>query len=74
MELAQEFRKFDLSSPWETFPAFKGTISNINVYVSQLLKLCRFKKPFRVQVLLSRVLRLIPERNEELLSVLQSYN
>lgn len=23
VELAQEFRKFDLSSPWETFPAFR---------------------------------------------------
>ena len=24
VELAQEFRKFDLSSPWETFPNFKA--------------------------------------------------
>ena len=23
LELAQEFRKFDLSSPWETFPAHR---------------------------------------------------
>lgn len=22
-ELAQEFRKFDLDTPWETFPAFR---------------------------------------------------
>ncbi|RCN28313.1 hypothetical protein ANCCAN_25945 [Ancylostoma caninum] len=24
-ELAQEFRKFDLETPWETFPAFRDT-------------------------------------------------
>ncbi len=24
-ELAQEFRKFDLETPWEAFPAFRGT-------------------------------------------------
>lgn len=24
VELAQEFRKFDLSSPWETFPNFRA--------------------------------------------------
>lgn len=24
LELAQEFRKFDLQTPWETFPAFRG--------------------------------------------------
>jgi len=24
-ELAQEFRKFDLDTPWETFPAFRGS-------------------------------------------------
>jgi len=24
-ELAQEFRKFDLETPWETFPAFRGS-------------------------------------------------
>lgn len=23
VELAQEFRKFDLNSPWETFPAYR---------------------------------------------------
>jgi NADH dehydrogenase (ubiquinone) Fe-S protein 3 len=23
-ELAQEFRKFDLDTPWETFPAFRN--------------------------------------------------
>uniref|UniRef100_A0A4Y7LM39 NADH dehydrogenase [ubiquinone] iron-sulfur protein 3, mitochondrial n=1 Tax=Eubosmina coregoni TaxID=186181 RepID=A0A4Y7LM39_9CRUS len=28
VELAQEFRKFDLSSPWETFPAFKALPSS----------------------------------------------
>lgn len=24
VELSQEFRKFDLSSPWETFPNFRA--------------------------------------------------
>jgi NADH dehydrogenase (ubiquinone) Fe-S protein 3 len=24
LELAQEFRKFDLSAPWEQFPNFRG--------------------------------------------------
>ena len=26
MELAQEFRKFDLAAPWEQFPAFREMI------------------------------------------------
>ncbi|XP_032837301.1 NADH dehydrogenase [ubiquinone] iron-sulfur protein 3, mitochondrial [Petromyzon marinus] len=26
LELSQEFRKFDLSSPWETFPAHRGAL------------------------------------------------
>lgn len=25
LELTQEFRKFDLQSPWETFPTFRET-------------------------------------------------
>ena len=30
LELAQEFRRFDLSSPWEQFPAHRQAISTGN--------------------------------------------
>lgn len=35
LELAQEFRKFDLSAPWEQFPNFRKTNATAEVPIEK---------------------------------------
>ena len=38
VELAQEFRKFDLTAPWEQFPKFRETAASEEIQIGGEVK------------------------------------